>query len=99
MDTAIKPTTKALVRANDVIVDLRLESYVVDSLRRDVSAYLYTSLYCQGGYEDQQCKKDYYVDDDGLEGTIATIPTDYHLIRLSDASIHHVFFWWCKERN
>ena len=91
MDITLESAAEALIDADKIVVDLRLECQIVDSLGRNVTADLHTGLDRDGSQKDEQAQEDHNVQDKSLKRAITTVSTDEHLVGFSDPSVHDVF--------
>ena len=53
-DVVFEKWSKVFIRANDIIIDLRLEDEVADRVDADIAAHLDASLHGQSTYKNEQ---------------------------------------------
>ena len=88
-----------MVGTYDVSVDLGFQGHVVYGSHWDVSRNLQSGLNSQSSNKDDQGRKDYDVDDNGLKRIPFSPTTCTELVGLADCSVNDVFLWRCKKLN
>ena len=91
--------SKVFVSADDIIIDLRLEDEITDSVDCDIAAYLDAGLNRQSTDKNDQTQKDYDVHYEGLKWISFAVPTSDHLIYFANTSVDYIFFRGFEESN